>query len=53
MSDSTPDQSNALAHSRGSLLDVPRLLVSAVLRMMARQLDARRERRLTSGSYLR
>ena len=52
MSDSTPDQSNALPHSRGSLLDVPRLLVSAVLRMMARQLDARRVGDVASGRVL-
>lgn len=43
----------AAARERASLLEVPWLLATAVVRMMARQLDDRRVRKLTSGSHLR
>jgi|GEM_PF-4971485 len=41
------------ARARASLFGVPWLLAVAVLRMMSRQLDDRRVRKLTSSKFLR
>ncbi len=44
---------SATTRARGSLLQLPWLLAAAVVRMMSRQLDEHRVRKLTSGTHLR
>lgn len=53
MASSGSQAGQVVVRGRASIFEVPWLLASAVIRMMSRQLDDRRVRKLTSSTFLR